>query len=921
MSLSQDIKLTKDEKNRLSKIKTDITSKNLLEIYNQLKSYSKKISYVNNNKGLICELINLSIEFLLKSDNYPDVFDAYCSFNFMNEYLILSNYNIYLINLQIIKSLGFLLVNLTNQAKIFYILSGNLINTIISKDYSSYDEEFFSFYVNFLKSITLRIDQNTIKLFYRETYDSFPLIDSTIKIYNHKDSMVRNVVRNIIINILKIKYDKIEEHFCQLPSASYFPNLCCRLRDVCIKFQEEINKNGKYDDYFDDIIEDLYFIDDIFNMGLEKINFILLNSLFYYFILPSLCGSLDGKKHSKLDINVSLFLIIVLFKNIKYETFRNCLFSLIFFDKLNKDILDLLVQPNELPYYCFEMVNQKETFCDLLSQNYKIKFIESLIQEENIYYLGYKDKYPELGNIIQKYKQFKMNKNEIDEEEKLEKIESIIISIINKNAYQEMTNYHKLICFGTGVKLGLYSIIENIQIFNICFICLIEKLFEDIKNENENNNKIKESRYFSNPIKEGLIYLLSGDNDDIILLINILIYICQNSNISETLLNKAKLENIYEKKDKILKDSKQLSISKRYSEEYSLFFSNNNFNFNNEYFELNNELKQNLDFKLINKIIHLFYIINPPLRKITFRLIIKNLKNLILENNNIKKINLPKNIYNSLIEIQNNIINKIQNFLYKGDIFLDNCYSNFIQERDYYCNDDINNLKKDIESIISNPKILLKENNDKNSILFQNKNQKTLIFKDLISFYIYMHDLNVILFDNIMNISDNKLIKDKNPLLNQNIYEFELDKNYDISKIINQKENNSIILEIVRIKTIDLLFYDKYSLIIYYPYIYFGTTDIKDVLIKYKYKITDLGIYKTKKGNNQEDNSLNFIIINQNENNGKNIDISIKFKNKESCDKIFFELFNGIDKIKKEEKETFQQYLENEKKYLFNEQK
>ena len=52
----------------------------------------KKISEVKNNKGLICELINLSIEFLLKSDNYPDVFDAYCSFNFMNEYLILSNY-------------------------------------------------------------------------------------------------------------------------------------------------------------------------------------------------------------------------------------------------------------------------------------------------------------------------------------------------------------------------------------------------------------------------------------------------------------------------------------------------------------------------------------------------------------------------------------------------------------------------------------------------------------------------------------------------------------------------------------------------------------------------------------------------------------------------------------------------------------
>ena len=172
-----------------------------------------------------------------------------------------------------------------------------------------------------------------------------------------------------------------------------------------------------------------------------------------------------------------------------------------------------------------------------------------------------------------------------------------------------------------------------------------------------------------------------------------------------------------------------------------------------------------------------------------------------------------------------------------------------------------------------------------------------------------------------MNLSDNKLIKNNNPLLNKNIYEFELDKNYDINKILNQNENNSIIFEFVRIKTVDLHFYDRYLFIIYYPYIYFGTTDIKDVLIKYKYKITDLGIYKTKKGDNIEDNSLNFIIINQNENNGKNIDISIKFKNKESCDKIFSELFNGIDKIKKEEKETFKQFLENEKKYLFKEQK
>ena len=102
--------------------------------------------------------------------------------------------------------------------------------------------------------------------------------------------MVRNVVRTVILNVLKIKYNKIEEHFCQLPSISYFQNISCHLRDICIKFNEEININGRYNDYFDDIIEELLFIDDIFHLNLKKINFILLNSIFYYFILPILCG-------------------------------------------------------------------------------------------------------------------------------------------------------------------------------------------------------------------------------------------------------------------------------------------------------------------------------------------------------------------------------------------------------------------------------------------------------------------------------------------------------------------------------------------------------------------------------------------------------------------------------------------------------
>ena len=631
---------------QLKQIGKEVTSENLLEIYNQLKLLGTDKQTAKKYKSQICNLISLSLDYLLKSDNYPDVFDTFCSLNFMNEYINLSDLNIYSINLEIIKSFSFILINLQNQTKIYYILSGNLLNQIILKDYSLYDEEFFSFYVSFLKSISLRIDQNTIQLFYIEKNNTFPLIESVIKIYNHRDSMVRNVVRTVILNVLKIKYDKIEEHFCQLPSISYFQNISCHLRDICIKFNEEIIKNGRFNDNFDDIIEELLFIDDIFHLNLKKVNFILLNSLFYYFILPILCGSIVIKEKPKIEINVVIFLIIILFKNIKYETFRNCLFTLIFIDKLNQDIINFLNQPNDPPYYSFLMENKNISFCDFVSQNYSLKFRETLISDGNIYYSNFKKKYPELEEIIQKYKNYlSVVKNKNNKEKNFvdskEKIETIIMSYFDNNNLEKMNNYHKSISSGTGVKLGIYSFTEETEIFDVCFMSFMKILFEDINDKNE--NKKDKFTYINNTIKENILNLLNPKDENIILLVNILIYVCQHSNICNLLLNFAKLENLKERINEINlnNNNNENNLNNNINnnnenndnilEENSLIFSNHNtFIFNNNFFKLNSQIKINFNSGLFNTLLNLFYFISPPFRKITFRLIIKNLENLTL---------------------------------------------------------------------------------------------------------------------------------------------------------------------------------------------------------------------------------------------------------------------------------------------------
>jgi protein CLEC16A len=125
----------------------------------------------------------------------------------MHEFILLSNLNNRNISLQIIKSFSVLILNCSNTTTLYYVFSNNFLNQIISNDYEKYDEDFLSYYVNFIKSLSLKIDQTTIQFFFHKQINSFPLVQSALKLYNHNDPMIKNVVRNIILTILKSKYN------------------------------------------------------------------------------------------------------------------------------------------------------------------------------------------------------------------------------------------------------------------------------------------------------------------------------------------------------------------------------------------------------------------------------------------------------------------------------------------------------------------------------------------------------------------------------------------------------------------------------------------------------------------------------------------------------------------------------------------
>ncbi len=164
----------------------------------------RNISYLDKYEEQSKEVIQYIIEYLIYGDKHDSsIFDVFCEFNIMNEFIYLANLNHRSINLQIIKSFSVLILNLSNTTTLYYIFSNNFINQIISNDYEKYDDDFLSYYVNFIKSLSLKIDTTTIQFFYHKQLNSFPLVQSAMKLYNHTDPMIKNVVRNIILTVLK----------------------------------------------------------------------------------------------------------------------------------------------------------------------------------------------------------------------------------------------------------------------------------------------------------------------------------------------------------------------------------------------------------------------------------------------------------------------------------------------------------------------------------------------------------------------------------------------------------------------------------------------------------------------------------------------------------------------------------------------
>ena len=952
-------------------IKDNVSSINLELIRNEFQ-YIEDSGKIENSADIICSLISIVGNYLVSAENQkiPEefaIFDTFCFLDFMSEFLKLSSYDLYKIDLQLIKMLSFLLINIKNKPWLYYICSNNLLNKIISKDYSKYDDEFLSYYVNFLKSLSLLLDETSITLFYIEKNNSFPLIENILKLYNHKDSMIRNVVRNTVMNIFRVKNAKIEEYFSKLPSVLYFIKIINQIKDICFEIKEEIiNQNTKKISYlFDDLYDEIIYIDDLLNLKLERINYILINCFFYFFIIPILCGSICDM-NKKVSKSMALFILIFFFVNMKNEVFKNCLFSLLFLDELNQDMEQFLNLEKDLKDFFINNINinneqnqnninNQISFSQFFSEHYTYYFLLTLIENNNIIYTKYGKIYPQLNEIMENGKGLSnelIYEKKYSYDEKVKKLHEIIDKYLDKEDLINMKNYHEYLSKATGLLIGI-SNKENFNnkekedlISTNSFLCQLKTVFNEINNEKEKKLLVK------NKIKQNLFDSINSQKEEILLLFNILIFVVQNKeiNISKILLKLANIYNVFENNKFELKNFKNIDINNPINEinklDSKISFTKDIFTFNNYYFSVldiiinednaNNNLSENLSF-MLNKEIYLL--------PITYQILYQNIINFSV-NENYKPLitvsdKLRKNIeskYKSILFCTNSLFNNdpknrenCYDILYdQWRIYKDMNSKNLFQiiKKNILSKLDVLYLKKNIDNncdynegfeILNLNNLNVNKNNQFSEILSSSKKENICFDSNLLIFML-IYDLKTIFkkrkSDNNINIP-NKLMKNKFPL-DLSSYDFQIGEKYNLEKFnSNEIYKQQIHYKILTSDNTKDKPFIKCEIFFYRSFIYFGLKNQEDLDKILIFKKIDIKLIEVNKDYNQKEVE-NCIQIKLDDGNDELI--LIKFENKNTRNN-FKDLINKkIMTSSNDERLLFSQFFEELiRKYRINE--
>eukprot|EP00041_Stephanoeca_diplocostata_P016367 m.322018 g.322018 ORF g.322018 m.322018 type:complete len:992 (+) comp20344_c1_seq1:243-3218(+) len=233
------------------------------------------------NRNLIVESLRSISEIVIWGDqNDPKVFEFFLEKNMISYFdrILFQDAGVF-INTQILQTLNILLDNISTPTSIWFLLSNNQMNSIITHKFDFNEEEVLAYYISFLKALAMRLNSDSLLFFHNEHLPNFPLYSEAIKFFNHKESMVRVAVRTLTLRVFKaaIHNDYTAQFLAKKAVPQYFSNLVWVAgnlsisMDRCLRYEATFTNKGRLEYFMAEHLDLFCYMNDVVMLNFKSL--------------------------------------------------------------------------------------------------------------------------------------------------------------------------------------------------------------------------------------------------------------------------------------------------------------------------------------------------------------------------------------------------------------------------------------------------------------------------------------------------------------------------------------------------------------------------------------------------------------------------------------------------------------------------
>lgn len=201
------------------------------------------------------------------------------------------------VKVQLLQTLSMLLQNSRRDTFLYYLLSNSHLSQMIEMQFDLSDEEICSYYITFLKSLALRLNTDTVRLFFTQRpQPSFPLYVEAVKLFGHDDPMVQTAVLTISLQVFRIEDPQVRAFVLKHAAEEYFPKLASHLRDLWLRVNAAAAEQSRSQaEYANELQNDLLlYMADVFDLNIPELSQALERSILEHAVSPVLIATLQA---------------------------------------------------------------------------------------------------------------------------------------------------------------------------------------------------------------------------------------------------------------------------------------------------------------------------------------------------------------------------------------------------------------------------------------------------------------------------------------------------------------------------------------------------------------------------------------------------------------------------------------------------